>query len=464
VTGTPSKLSLRWSGWIATGLFASVVTLAWLGFLVSREWERSSVLLVQRRADEMARILVTAVTRDMRGVETTVLNSPIWDDFTFESPYDVATLVATAFARYPYPELFFAWRATDPPGRFVFFTRTDRQPSWISSVQAKSRYPVQTTVSPSVAALLLARLEADGADGRALSVADVEIAGIPYALVARLHYRDRLNQTLVGGLGFLVNIPWVRQRYFADLTNQIARIGSGDADLALGIIDNHGELVSSTAGFVDGGVTGRQTFPLMFFDPREVVAAPPPDLDRRTWTIVASGAADPTLARAMRGASWTLVVATMAAVILALGLFLSARAVRASAELAEIRAEFMSSVTHDLKTPIAAIRALGETIFNGRIANVESQREYGGLIAQEGKRLSRLVDNVLAHARITDIADVYSFECVDVGELVQAAISAFRFQSQQAGFVIEHVEECETSVLEVADGRGVVDGARAVLS
>jgi signal transduction histidine kinase len=429
--------SLRLSTWLAAGICLSVVTLAWLGFLASREWQRSSVALVQRRADEAARMLVTAVTRDMRAVQTSVLTSPTWDEFAFDSPSEIATLVATAFARYPYPESFFAWRAGDPPTRFVFFTRTDRRPVWIDTVAARSRYPVQTVISPAVAGRLMSRIQTDGAEGRSLSVFETDIGGTQYEIVTRLKYRDQFNQELVGAFGFLVNLPWVKERYFSELTNQMARIGRDDVGLALGIIDDRGHLVSSTSEFVDAGVTGRQTFPMMFFDPRAIVASPPPDLTRRVWTIVASGAADPTLAWAFRGANWTLAAATMAAVVLALGLLLSARAVKASAELADMRTEFMSSVTHELKTPISAIRALGETLMSGRIAEAEDYREYGGLVAHEGKRLSRLVDNVLVHSRMTDVADVYSFGCLDVAELVRTAISAFRFQMQQGGFTIE---------------------------
>ena len=43
---------------------------------------------------------------------------------------------------------------------------------------------------------------------------------------------------------------------------------------------------------------------------------------------------------------------------------------------------------------------------------------YGQLVTNEAKRLGRLVDNVLAFSRITDVADVYSFDSLSIAEVV----------------------------------------------
>ena len=52
-----------------------------IGLQASREFQQSSRFLVQRRADEAARLLVTALIRDMRAAQTSVLMSSIWDEF-----------------------------------------------------------------------------------------------------------------------------------------------------------------------------------------------------------------------------------------------------------------------------------------------------------------------------------------------------------------------------------------------
>jgi two-component system phosphate regulon sensor histidine kinase PhoR len=110
------------------------------------------------------------------------------------------------------------------------------------------------------------------------------------------------------------------------------------------------------------------------------------------------------------------------------------RAVRANASLAELRSEFVSTVTHELKTPIATIRAVGDTLVSGRIATPVAQREYAQLVVQEAKSLTRLVDNLLALSRITDVTEVYSFEPQALDALVDHTLQGFGPQLDAAGF------------------------------
>ena len=88
------------STWLGILIGCSVAALAWFGYRAAQEWQRSSALLVERRAVEVANTLATALTRDMRAVQTTILDAREWETFA-ESPYDVVDLVAGAFARYP---------------------------------------------------------------------------------------------------------------------------------------------------------------------------------------------------------------------------------------------------------------------------------------------------------------------------------------------------------------------------
>jgi two-component system phosphate regulon sensor histidine kinase PhoR len=124
-------------------------------------------------------------------------------------------------------------------------------------------------------------------------------------------------------------------------------------------------------------------------------------------------------------------------VSLAFGFVLTARAVRASASLAEMRSEFVATVTHELKTPIATIRAIGDTLASGRISTSGDRREYAELVVQEAKRLTRLVDNLLAMSRITDVADVYSFEPLALDALVDAVLEDFSHPLAAAQFDVQ---------------------------
>jgi signal transduction histidine kinase len=176
-----------------------------------------------------------------------------------------------------------------------------------------------------------------------------------------------------------------------------------------------------------------RTFPVAFFDPTSVAVDPPDDLGLVTWTAIATARDEPTLAAAERGARRTLAIAAVMTLTLAAGLIVSLQAARVSADLAAMRADFVSAVTHELKTPIANMRAISETLASGR-TTPEMIREYAHMGVGEANRLTRLVDNLLAYSRVTDVADVYSFEPVALGSVVQRTLQEFGGNLSRGGF------------------------------
>ncbi len=111
-------------------------------------------------------------------------------------------------------------------------------------------------------------------------------------------------------------------------------------------------------------------------------------------------------------------------------------AVRANVALAELRSDFVSTVTHELKTPLATIRAVGDTLAKGRLTSAEALTEYAQLLVQEAKRLTRLVDNLLAYARVTDVTEVYSFERQAPVELIEDVLEDFNHQLVAGCFAV----------------------------
>lgn len=433
---TAWRNSPRLAAWLGAGVGLAVILLTLFGLRASREGERSSVLLVQRRVDEAARLLGTALARDMRAVQTSVLTSSAWDSPSREWPHDITALVAGAFARYPYPEAFVAWRASDPDEAMMFLTRSSRPPSWIAPMSAPNRHPVRVASSAAVSRRLLASILADVQSRRAWSISEQDIDGVPYQVVVRLRYDDARRQQVAAVYGFVVNLPWVREHYFSDLIQQMARIHRDEIGLTWSVLDDRRVTVVSTGLPTTEMPAAAEPFALAFFDAALVAVNRPAGLPVRTWSVVVSGATDPALAAATMGAHATLWLVAVAAIILAIGLVLAASAVRARGELAELRAEFMSSVTHELKTPIATIRALGDTLTSGRVPEAAARQEYGSMIVQEANRLARLVDNLLAHARVTDVAEIYSFEAVDADELIHSVLAQSRHRLLHAGFEV----------------------------
>ncbi len=71
------------------------------------------------------------------------------------------------------------------------------------------------------------------------------------------------------------------------------------------------------------------------------------------------------------------------------------RSTRSQLKLANKRQDFVSAVSHELKTPLTAIRMYAELLQNSWVANEAKRQKYYGLIVSETERLSRLIQNVL---------------------------------------------------------------------
>src|SRR5215831_10057740 len=138
---------------LAIGLGLATASLSWLGYRASQEWQKSTRLVEERRADEVTTLLGTALARDMRGVQQSIL-VPFQTEQLGQSD-EIAVIVARAFAQFPYPESFFVWTRIpnqDAAGGSAFLlNRTDRPPRWEEAETAVSPFPVTTIRDSSIA-------------------------------------------------------------------------------------------------------------------------------------------------------------------------------------------------------------------------------------------------------------------------------------------------------------------------
>jgi signal transduction histidine kinase len=104
------------------------------------------------------------------------------------------------------------------------------------------------------------------------------------------------------------------------------------------------------------------------------------------------------------------------------GLVSAWRAFQRQVRLAEMTSNFVSSVSHELRAPLASVRLMAESLEQGRVTEDEKQRDYFRLIVQECRRLSSLVENVLDFSRIRQGRKRYEFEPVDLVALVRQTV------------------------------------------
>lgn len=101
--------------------------------------------------------------------------------------------------------------------------------------------------------------------------------------------------------------------------------------------------------------------------------------------------------------------------------------------LARQQQDFVSAVSHELKTPLTSIRMYGEMLKEGW-ADEEKRQSYYEFIHDESERLSRLISNVLELARITRNEPQFELKPTMVGELMASTESKISSQVERAGF------------------------------
>jgi len=105
---------------------------------------------------------------------------------------------------------------------------------------------------------------------------------------------------------------------------------------------------------------------------------------------------------------------------------LALRLVRRQMALTQLRNDLVANVTHELKTPLASMRLLVDTLLNSEPLHEQTAREYLQLIAQENLRLSRLIDNFLTFSRMERNKYAFGFKEVPAADIVEGAITAVR--------------------------------------
>lgn len=126
---------------------------------------------------------------------------------------------------------------------------------------------------------------------------------------------------------------------------------------------------------------------------------------------------------AARGLLWIGVGACLGA------LMLVQRALAREARAVSREKAFVAGVTHELRTPVAAIRVLGEALAEG----AGEPREYGALLAEESERLEALVERVLAAARLDEAPQ---FSTVRPAELLESAARLMRLRAERRGVTL----------------------------
>jgi signal transduction histidine kinase len=99
--------------------------------------------------------------------------------------------------------------------------------------------------------------------------------------------------------------------------------------------------------------------------------------------------------------------------------------------------EFVSSVSHEFRTPLAVIYSASENLTDGVVDSPESITKYGNLIKREGKKLSAMVEQILEFAGANSGKQKYNFETVEVSQVVENALVECKSLIDEKQFTVE---------------------------
>ncbi len=428
-TGRPSGILV-----FATGLSLATVTLVWLAWTANGEMRRSTGLLLERRASEVLALTSAALNRDMKGAWLSALVPLDATAVREDPPYDLLQLTSRAFARFPYPESFIVWADTgDEAGRTYAFNRSDRPLPWDTTERRAEPYPVTLVRNPPALEPLVTRIRQDAQYRRRFALVEMTFQGVPYQVIVHYMYQPLDKARLSALVAFTVNLDWVRREYLGDLLREVATIDGERDAMAISVLDETRQVVARSGAPSTTAPVRQRTFPLLFVEPALISSPAAVRPTIREWTVEVRPAADVVSAASALGTQM-LLLSSLAGAASLIAVLMTVRAVRVSAELATLKSEFVSAVTHELKTPLALIKLVGETLERGRYTSADTIRDYATILSQEERRLSHLIENLLTYSRLSDLRQMPANESVDLSELVEDTLEPFRPRLKEQEF------------------------------
>jgi signal transduction histidine kinase len=158
-------------------------------------------------------------------------------------------------------------------------------------------------------------------------------------------------------------------------------------------------------------------------------------------------------------------------VILALGLVLmgtfaatirlAGQAIEKQSQLAVARQRFTEMVSHDLRTPVAAIRLYGEILGTGLVSEPKKQQEYAEIIQREAHTLEALVNNVLQQGALS--GDALQLSEFDLNSFIERQVEQYKTRSSAVQFELKlhpklsYVMATEGALLQISSN--LIDNA-----
>jgi two-component system phosphate regulon sensor histidine kinase PhoR len=132
-----------------------------------------------------------------------------------------------------------------------------------------------------------------------------------------------------------------------------------------------------------------------------------------------------------------------------LGVVLILRDITREKHIAQLRSDFISNVTHELKTPLTSIRMYAESLMMGRVKSASVQKEYLSVVVNESERLKRMINNILEFSKMEKGKPEYHFVNSNLASILNASIYEMNYWFEKEHF--EVVTEMDETIYAEVD-------------
>ena len=139
-------------------------------------------------------------------------------------------------------------------------------------------------------------------------------------------------------------------------------------------------------------------------------------------------------------------------IVLVIGILIIISAAKHEYQVSKLKSDFVSNVSHELKTPLSIIRMFGETLESGIVKEKSKQQEFYGIIKRESERLTDLINNVLDFSKIESGKKEFNFKEIDIIEVVKNVIESYKLQLDGLKFRLEVILPEKRVMAEIDSG------------
>jgi len=417
--------SLRLAAGLAVAVAIPVAVLFYFQFRSISALSQSSAVVLrqlsQATADDLTQGLQDALMAPYLGVLVRVQQSQT-------EPLDLPLIAPTleqGLANEPFVSRFYVWSDE---------TREHR-----GEILAYDRESHGFTADVAEGAEIVRRFHELAPQKHAITVFETTIGGRRALFQGQLRFRFPSRDKLTSFVALRVDADRLSGEFLSSFVNARLKTVEGPTGfppLGVTVLDHNGRQLFPAGGVAASGFVDERALPIVFFEPELLSLAAPEGREPEVWRVRTGygGRTIPEIVAARERPQFALMA--MLAGVMALGVFFMARAAAREVRVAEMKSTFVSSVSHDLKTPLALIQLFAETLELGRVKNTERMHEYYRIINSEARKLTRLINNLLDFSKIEAGLRRYKREPVNLTDLTTRVLESLESQFRHNQFTV----------------------------